>query len=98
MLEHSACTISRELARNRGRRGYRPKQAHKLSISWQAMNARTIDDATWHFAQEKLLEQWSPDQISAHLRAAGQGCISGVSTHLCGQADGWITVEESALP
>jgi IS30 family transposase len=40
------------------------------------MNARTIDDATWHFAQEKLLEQWSPDQISAHLRAAGQGCIS----------------------
>lgn len=30
------------------------------------MNARTIDDATWQFAQERLLEQWSPEQISGH--------------------------------
>ena len=32
----------------------------------RAMNARTIDDATWQFAQERLLEQWSPEQISGH--------------------------------
>ncbi len=31
------------------------------------MNARTIDDATWQFAQEKLLQQWSPEQISGHV-------------------------------
>ena len=30
------------------------------------MNARTIDDATWQFAQKRLLEQWSPEQISGH--------------------------------
>lgn len=30
------------------------------------MNARTIDNATWQFAQERLLEQWSPEQISGH--------------------------------
>ena len=30
------------------------------------MNARTIDDATWQFARERLLEQWSPEQISWH--------------------------------
>ncbi|WP_256216575.1 IS30 family transposase [Nitrosomonas ureae] len=28
------------------------------------MNARAIDDATWQFAQEKLMLQRSPDQIS----------------------------------
>lgn len=31
------------------------------------MNARTIDDATWQFSQEKLLQQWSPEQISGHV-------------------------------
>ena len=66
VLKRSASTISREMTRNRGQRGYRPKQAHVLSITRRAMNARTIDAATWQFAQEKLLLQWSPEQISAH--------------------------------
>lgn len=30
------------------------------------MNARTIDAKTWRFAQKKLRQQWSPEQISAH--------------------------------
>lgn len=66
VLERSASTISRELARNRGQRGYRPKQAHGMAVDRRAMNARTIDAATWQFAQEKLSLQWSPEQISAH--------------------------------
>ena len=66
LLERSKSTISRELARNRGGRGYRPKQAHSMAEDRRAMNARTIDDATWQFAQEKLMLQWSPDQISQH--------------------------------
>ncbi len=66
VLERSKSTISRELARNCGQRGYRPKQAHCLSIERHAMNARTIDDATWQFAKEKLMLQWSPEQISGH--------------------------------
>jgi IS30 family transposase len=66
VLERSASTISRELTRNCGGRGYRPKQAHSMAIERQAMSARTIDDATWQFAQEKLRLQWSPEQISGH--------------------------------
>jgi IS30 family transposase len=66
VLERSESTISRELARNCGQRGYRPKQAHYLSVERRAMNARTIDDATWQFAQEMLMLQWSPEQISGH--------------------------------
>ena len=66
VLERSASTISRELMRNLGGRGYRPKQAHHMALERYAANARTIDDATWQFAQEKLLQQWSPEQISGH--------------------------------
>ncbi|MBM3273461.1 IS30 family transposase [Candidatus Kaiserbacteria bacterium] len=66
VLQRSASTISRELARNRGQRGYRPKQAHGMAVERRTTNARMIDAATWQFAQEKLLLQWSPEQISAH--------------------------------
>lgn len=66
LLARSESTISRELSRNCGRRSYRPKQAHGMAVERRAMNARTIDDATWQFAQEMLLIQWSPEQISGH--------------------------------
>jgi IS30 family transposase len=66
VLKRNESTISRELSRNCGRRGYRPKQAHSKSVERQSINARTIDDATWQFAQDRLLEQWSPEQISGH--------------------------------
>jgi IS30 family transposase len=65
-LKRSESTISRELSRNCGRRGYRPKQAHSKSMERQSINARMIDDTTWQFAQDRLLEQWSPEQISGH--------------------------------
>ncbi|ALQ51708.1 hypothetical protein ATY38_11035 [Nitrosomonas ureae] len=64
VIDRSVSTISRELVRNCGARGYRPKQAHNKAIERKAINARAIDDVTWQFAQEKLMLQWSPDQIS----------------------------------
>ncbi|WP_124946057.1 IS30 family transposase, partial [Sulfurirhabdus autotrophica] len=76
VLERSESTISRELARNSGQRGYRPKQAHSMAVERYAVNAHRIDEASWQFAQQKLMEQWSPDQVSAHLEVTGQGCIS----------------------
>lgn len=66
VLERNASTISRELNRNCGLRGYRPKQAHRLSQARRAANARTVEETTWQFAEQKLHEQWSPEQISAH--------------------------------
>lgn len=36
VLERSPSTISRELARDCGQRGYRPKQAHVLSLERRA--------------------------------------------------------------
>lgn len=66
VLERSESTISRELARNRGGCGYRPKQAQSMAVDRRAMNARTIDDTTWQFVREMLMLQWSPEQISGH--------------------------------
>ena len=66
VVKRSPSTISRELSRNTGGRGYRPKQAHRLAWERRAMNARTVDDATWQFTKAKLLQDWSPEQISNH--------------------------------
>ncbi|MEO8417828.1 MAG: IS30 family transposase [Methylophilaceae bacterium] len=38
-----------------------------MAVERRAMNARTIDEAAWRFAQEKLLQQWRPEQISRHV-------------------------------
>ena len=66
ILNRNSSTISRELARNCGRRGYRPKQAHNKAIERRAINARRIDEETWKFVEEMLLQEWSPEQISGH--------------------------------
>lgn len=67
MLKRSISTISRELRRNRGQCGYRPKQAHALACRRRADNAYKIDSAIWREAQKRLKEQWSPEQISSQL-------------------------------
>ncbi len=41
VLKRSKSAISKELSRNCGRRGYRPKQAHSKSVERQSINART---------------------------------------------------------
>jgi len=67
LLNRSGSTISRELSRNQGRRGYRPKQAQAKAEDRRAINARRVDDDVWQVAQEKLLMHWSPEQISGHV-------------------------------
>jgi len=61
-------TISRELRRNRGQRGYGPKQAHRLAQQRRRKTLqRRISAETWALVDEKLREDWSPEQISAWL-------------------------------
>jgi IS30 family transposase len=66
ILARSESTISRELNRNSGGRGYRPKQANRKATERRAINARRVDNETWQFAKAMLQEQWSPEQISGH--------------------------------
>lgn len=69
LLGLNKSTISRELHRNAGSRGYRPKQACELAAqrSESSRNASTL--APWVKEQANVLLklQWSPEQIAGKL-------------------------------
>jgi IS30 family transposase len=61
-------TIQREMKRNTGLRGYRPKQAHAMALSRRKGKAKLrVAAATWASVEEKLRQDRSPEQISARL-------------------------------
>lgn len=61
-------TISREIRRNRGRRGYRPKQAHQFTIARRDKAKSRITDEDWGLIEELNCLDWSPEQISDYCR------------------------------
>ena len=73
-LNCSESTVSRELSRNTGKRGYRFKQAqeqynerrHAASSKITVMTDEMIDKVI-----DKLQKGWSPDQISGRLKKEG---------------------------
>lgn len=70
-------TISRELNRNTGLSGYRPKQADRLaSVRRDQARSKHISQATWHLVEKMIGEDWSPEQVSGHLKANGLPSIS----------------------
>lgn len=70
-------TIGRELSRNSGRRGYRPKQAHELAMARHlAAYHPRISAQTWARVEKLLRQEWSPEQIAGRLKLAGQPSIS----------------------
>jgi IS30 family transposase len=60
-------TISRELGRNEGLRGYRPRQAHHMALSRRNHSRKRISGETWELIETKLRLEWSPEQISGWL-------------------------------
>ena len=61
-------TISRELKRNRGLRGYRPQQAQKLTLQRRDTKTQVrIGSEIWTRVEKLLREDWSPEQISEWL-------------------------------
>jgi len=62
-------TISRELKRNRGGRGYRPKQAEAFAKERHQAKVRPrIDGSTWAYIEQLLYKEWSPEQISGWMK------------------------------
>ena len=66
-LDIHKSTISRELHRNRGKRGYRPKQAQKFADARRFCAQNRIPRQTWLRVEQLLREDWSPQQISHWL-------------------------------
>ena len=62
-------TISREISRNLGLRGYRPRQACLLAENRavNSRNARQITYADWLCVEGYLRDQWSPEQITSEV-------------------------------
>ncbi len=70
-------TISRELRRNGGLKGYRPQQAHRFCLQRREQKAESrIESATWAKVERLLCEEWSPEQISGWLQSTYQISIS----------------------
>jgi IS30 family transposase len=70
-------TISRELRRNRGQKGYRPDQANEFAYDRQceAYRSRIAWD-TWKMVERLLRLDWSPEQIAGSLKRAKQATVS----------------------
>jgi IS30 family transposase len=70
-------TVSRELSRNCGRRGYRPKQAHELATARHLAAYRPrISAKTWAGVEQLLRQEWSPEQIAGRLELERQPAVS----------------------
>ena len=69
LLKRHPSTISRELSRNKGLRGYRPRQAQQLCEvrAINSRNAPSIAPEVWAAAKAELHLQHSPEQIAARL-------------------------------
>jgi IS30 family transposase len=61
-------TVSRELKRNRGGRGYRPQQAHRLALQRRQKAVPRITTEPWATVEKLLRQDWSPEQISGRLK------------------------------
>jgi IS30 family transposase len=61
-------TISREIGRNIGQRGYRPKQAQQKALERRDKARKRICETDWGMIDQLIALDWSPEQISGYLR------------------------------
>jgi len=70
-------TISREVRRNRGQKGYRHYQASELALDRQCQAYRSrIAWQTWQRVERLLRQDWSPEQIAGRLKLEKQPTVS----------------------
>jgi IS30 family transposase len=81
-------TISRELRRNSGFKGYRPKQANQLARRRRRWSHQPrIPPQTWQQVELLLRQQWSPEQITGRLKLEQQRPVSPERIYLYIYAD-----------
>ena len=69
-LSRHPSTIYRELRRNRGLRGYRPRQAQQMADTRRCEKAKPkIPEEFWCIVNDLIEKYWSPEQISGWLAA-----------------------------
>jgi len=83
-LKVSQSTISRELSRNTGKRGYRIKQAQSLAQDRRLLSRKGIKMTSNLIAliDSKIYMKWSPEQISGWLKEVHSILISHETIYL----------------
>lgn len=77
LLGRDKSTISRELRRNQGLKGYRPQQAHNLALVRRHSKAQPrIGEQVWHQVETLIREEWSPEQIVGRVAMEQRVSIS----------------------
>ncbi len=72
-IHRSPSTVSREVIRNRGLRGYRPNQAHKSARHKQQTKPKAIklNALVKTLIALNIQKDWSPDQVRGRLKNEG---------------------------
>jgi len=72
-LGFSQSTISREVRRNRGQRGYRYQQAHRMAQERHTTKNKSIKltDEITRVIDDYIRSDWSPEQIAGRLKKDG---------------------------
>ena len=82
-------TVSREVKRNTGRRGYRPRQAHRKAVERaKRPGPRRFTEEVRRDAEEKLRLGWSPEAICgrAELEGRARVCKETIYKHVYADA------------
>lgn len=88
-LGRAGSSICRELMRNLGMRGYRPKQAHaKAQSRAKRPGSRRFTDEVRFYAEARLRDGWTPDIIGNRARLEGRPwvCKETIYKHIYADA------------
>lgn len=88
-LRRARSSISRELVRNRGKKGYRPKQAHwKATERARRPGPRRFTEEVRLDAESRLKDGWTPDIIGQRARLEGRAwvCKETIYKHIYADA------------
>jgi transposase, IS30 family len=79
IVGHHVSTISREINRNTGGRGYRYKQANNMAIerrSSASCTPKRLTEECITIIKKRLKQKWSPEQISGRSKLEGIDMVS----------------------
>ncbi len=77
MIGVDKSTISRELSRGTGQRGYRANQAHRLAMQRRQLKVKqSITAEDWRRIDALLRLEWSPEEIGERLRLENRRFVS----------------------
>jgi IS30 family transposase len=97
-LGRAASSICREMVRNRGKKGYRPKQAHwKATEKSKRSGPRRFTEEVRVDAESRLKEGWTPEIIGQRARLEGRAwvCKETIYKHVYANAKAGGTLWEN---